>query len=474
MISDPQLLKAISLTIFLAAYAAFVIWPTRRAQVSAAAAGLAIITGVVSLSNAFWSSPEGYGGSYVNWNVMGVFFGTLVIAEFFMFSRMPEVLAEKLLSRMSSARGALVVLCLFGGVLSMFLENVAAFLILAPIGLTVARRMGKALTPVMVGLVLQSNLHGAGTMIGDPPDMLLAGYTRMGFPDFFWFFGRPSLFFAVMVGSLTGSLVLWLSYRSYKGKIEIKSRTKPTSWFPLIMIGMLIVGLGLSKLIDPGFVWAAGTITMCLALIGTVWYMALTKGRILNTEEHEALIEAEYEGRTPPRQPLLNGTAKLWQLVRHLDWDTTVFLMGIFIVVGGFTHYWVDDIAGVMAGISSGSVLVAFVLIVLSSVTCSAFIDNVPFLLTMLPVTDALGVSLGLDPWSVQMFFLYFGLLIGVSVGGNITPIGATANVVAIGYLRRRGEPVRFLDYMKRGLPFTLAATFVASIFLVVFWYLLV
>jgi Na+/H+ antiporter NhaD/arsenite permease-like protein len=445
VISNPVVLKYIALAAFLGAYISFVRFPNKRMHASLVAALIVMVSGVVSVANALWSGDAHGEGPLVNWNVMGVFFGTLVLAELFMYSQAPEVLAEKLLGRFHSPRWAMVALCLFGGIISMFVENVAAVLILAPIAISVARKAEQPLTPVMIGLVLQSNLHGCGTMIGDPPDMLLAGYTKMNFNDFIWFHGRPSLFFSVIAGSLCGSAYLAYAYRHLKGSITFAERTKVLSWLPTIFLGVLILGLAFSSLVDPNFSWAAGSLCMLMAFVGVLWYLARLKQENKSSNEVMALL-------------------------KKLDWDTGFFLVGIFIFVGGFTHYWVNDIANVMSSLAGGSLVVAFIIIVLSSMTASAFIDNVPFLLAMLPVTEALGSNLGLTMGTPPMFFLFFGLLIGASVGGNITPIGATANVVAIGILKREGEPVRFQDYIKMGLPFSIIATAAACFFLFLFW----
>ncbi|OHD53457.1 MAG: hypothetical protein A2096_05995 [Spirochaetes bacterium GWF1_41_5] len=383
----------------------------------------------------------------VNWNVMGVFIGTLVIADLFMFSLAPEVIAEKLLSRFSSPRWALVALCLFGGIISMFVENVAAVMILAPIAISVSKKLKQPLTPILIGLVLQSNLHGCGTMIGDPPDMLLAGFAKMSFLDFFWFHGRPSLFFSVIFGSLTGSVFLSFVFKKYRGTIDFSFSTKALSWVPSIILVILIFGLGFSSLIDPDFSWLAGTVCVALAVISLLWYALFMK-----------------------KQKTADKRKQILSLIKRMDWDTGLFLIGIFIFVGAFTRFWVKDIAGFFSLITGGNIYAAFGIIVLVSVAASAFIDNVPFLLAMLPVTELIGQNLGLLPGTPAMFFLYFGLLIGVSVGGNITPIGATANVVAIGILKRQGEPVNFRDYIKIGLPFSLLATAMACVFILLNW----
>ena len=157
--------------------------------------------------------------------------------------------------------------------------------------------------------------------------------------------------------------------------------------------------------------------------------------------------------------PMLHG-------IKKLDWDTTLFLMAIFILVGSITLTgWIDIFSKNMAGIIGQNIFLGYTLIVFVSVLLSAFIDNVPFLAAMLPVALSISADLGINP----SLFL-FGLLIGSSLGGNITPIGASANIVACGLLKKEGTAVSFWDFMKIGIPFTLAAVIPAYLFIWLVW----
>ena len=153
-------------------------------------------------------------------------------------------------------------------------------------------------------------------------------------------------------------------------------------------------------------------------------------------------------------------------LVKDLDWHTFFFLIGIFILVGTLTQRGiVDDAANFIIKCTQGNQFIAFTIIIWLSVILSAFIDNIPYTIAMIPVAKLVAQSLGVGP---ELFL--FGLLIGTSLGGNITPIGASANVVAVGLLRKHGYHVKFMDFVKIGLPFTLAAVSVAYIFLWFVW----
>jgi Na+/H+ antiporter NhaD/arsenite permease-like protein len=141
-------------------------------------------------------------------------------------------------------------------------------------------------------------------------------------------------------------------------------------------------------------------------------------------------------------------------------------LAGIFILVGSLSATgWVETIARGLGSLIGGNVLGGYILLIVVSVIASAFIDNIPFLATMLPVASSVATGLQVEP-----FLFLAALLIGTSLGGNITPIGASANIVACGILKREGHPVSFGQFMKIGLPFTLAAVIVGSIFIWFVW----
>ncbi len=160
------------------------------------------------------------------------------------------------------------------------------------------------------------------------------------------------------------------------------------------------------------------------------------------------------------------GKGAVVQGIKSLDWDTTFFLVGIFILVGSITLTgWIETIAEFLSGLVGDNLFLGYTLIVFISVFVSAFVDNVPFLAAMLPVAISMSNKLGTNP----SLFL-FGLLIGASLGGNITPIGASANIVACGLLKKEGHQVNFRDFGKIGLPFTLAAVIPAYLFIWFVW----
>jgi Na+/H+ antiporter NhaD/arsenite permease-like protein len=280
-------------------------------------------------------------------------------------------------------------------------------------------------------MAVSSNLQGAATLIGDPPSMLLAGYAKMNFNDFFVVAGKPSIFFAVQVGALVSVLVLYVLFRKYNTKLPPLERAPYDSAVPAILVLLLVGALVVNSSFRHGVSYMAGLICCVFGAICFVWYLWHSEGRNVS------------------------------EFLAKLDPQTGVFLMGIFILVESLSAAGVmGDIASLILRISGKNPFFVYMLIVWVSVGVSAFVDNIPFLVAMLAVARTLIERTGLPP-----HLLYFGLLLGASVGGNVTPIGASANIVAMGIMRKQGHQTTFGEFVKIGLPFSVAAVLASSLF---------
>ena len=414
------------LAVFVTAYIFFILLPHKRAHAAVLGSLLLVFLGVISFKNAFFA---------INWNVMGIFVGTLIVADVFMESRVPAYIAELIVDKAKNTAWAILYICALSGFISAFVENVATVLIVAPIGLALARKLKINPMNMMIAIAVSSNLQGAATLIGDPPSMLLGGFAKMNFGDFFFYRGRPSIFFAVELGALASFVVLYLVFRKHKEKAKLLPIEKVRSWVPTVILVGLIVLLALSSFFDTGFSYMAGALCIIAGFISIAWEKFVNKRSIVKG-------------------------------LKSLDWETTFFLMGIFVLVGGITQTgWIELIADFLSGLVGQNIFLGYTAIVFISVALSAFIDNVPFLAAMLPVAISMSDKLQINP----SLFL-FGLLIGASLGGNITPIGASANIVACGLLKKEGIRVRFNDFMKIGIPFTLVAVGAAYLFVWFVW----
>jgi Na+/H+ antiporter NhaD/arsenite permease-like protein len=315
--------------------------------------------------------------------------------------------------------------------LSAAIENVAVVLLVAPIAVSISRKCDINPVPLFIGMAISANLQGAATLIGDPPSMLLAGFARMSFNDFFFLEGKPSIFFGVQVGAAVSALVLLILFRRYDKKMPVLEKERYTSLVPSVFVLLLIASLIASSSFSHSFKYMLGSLCVVFGAVSFAWYLFHTKGK------------------------------ELRRFASALDWQTGVFLMGIFVLVRSLSAQGLmEDAARIILRASGSNAFVVYLMIVWISVFLSAFIDNVPFLVAMLPVVQIVTARLGISPYA-----MYFGLLLGASIGGNITPIGASANIVAMGIMKKQGYKVKFMEFVRIGFPFTVASVTASSVF---------
>ncbi|MEO0092635.1 MAG: SLC13 family permease [candidate division WOR-3 bacterium] len=373
---------------------------------------------------------------HINWNILGVLWGTSVCAELFIHSKIPAYLAERLIDLSHHLVWAILLLSLFAGILSAFVENVSTTLIMAPIAFAIAQKLKTSPVPFILGICLSANLQGSATLVGDPPSMILAANTGMTFNDFFFFQGRPSLFFAVQIGAIASLVALYFILRKQNKPISPVEPEKIISIFPGILLGLLILALIIASFLRKGFGNFGGLVCISFALIAIV-FSALSK------------------------------KIKTYSVLKDADWGTLALLAGIFCMVGALKDTGIVNLLANWVGqFTSGSLLITYLVLVFGSVIISGFVDNIPYFAAVAGIIAPLAQTYG-----YPLYLLLFGTILGTTVGGNITPIGASANIVAVGLLRRKGYKINFWDFVKIGLPFTLAAVTASCLFIWLFWH---
>jgi len=424
-------LKWVVLGITVLMYALIIIFSQRKSWISLGAAALMLILGAVTPLEAVTE--------HINWTILMIYVGSLVIAELFIYSRVPAVIADSIIARAPNVGMAIVAILIMTGLISAFVENVATVLVMAPIALALCRRLTLNPSLFMVGLAVMANLQGTATLVGDPPSMIFADFAKYGFNDFFIYKGKLSIFFAVQIGMLAGAVFFYYFFaKPGKEKVKKEKEEKILTWTPLVLLLLMVAGLAAASFIYGGISLVSGLIVMALGLAGLVWY------------------------RLARKQP----GKEIWRLVKNLDWNTALFLIGIFVVVGAVSGAGLlDDFTGLLTRIIGSNVLLGFILIVAVSTLISGFVDNVPYIIIMLPVAYRMASSLSLAP---ELYM--FALLIGSCMGGNLTPFGASANVVSVGLLEKEKVPMNFGHWMEIGLPFTLLTTAASAIFIWAVW----
>ncbi|MBR6382170.1 MAG: TRAP transporter large permease subunit [Lachnospiraceae bacterium] len=421
-------MKIVAIILFVAMYVLLIALPKRRAVTALITAGIFLVLQIL---------PFGQLPTAIDWNVLMMILGTLLLVDYFIESKMPNLIAEKILDVAPNVMWVTILMSLFSGIISAFIDNVATLLMVAPVGLAVCKKLKINPVPMIISIAVSSNLQGAATLVGDTTSIMLASYAKMDFNSFFWMLGRPGIFFAVELGALLTVPIMMILFRKDREKVENTEKTKVTDYVPTIMMLLHVVLLVIASFIPNKPEITNGVICMVCGIIGIIWEYAKDKDR-----------------------------DRVVRIIKNLDYDTLLLLTGLFVVIAGITHAGViDDLAGVIASVGGQNQFLLFTIVVWGSVVISAFIDNIPYVATMLPVLQGVTAAMGVDP-----YLLYFGLLCGATLGGNITPVGASCNIAGVGMLRKEGYEVSFKDFARIGIPFTLAAVIAAYVFLWVFW----
>lgn len=418
----------LALALFIVMYIFLLALPEKRPYVALIAAGIFILLGILPLGNVIGA---------VDWNIILMLAGTMMVVQLFIESQMPALMAEGLLKAVPNIQWAVVVLSIFAGVISAFVDNVATVLMVAPVGLAVSKKLKTNPVPVLIAIAVSSNLQGAATLVGDTTSILLGGYANMSFNDFFVFMGKPGIALSVEIGAAMTIPVLLFLFRKSKEPVHAEITTKVTDYIPsLLMIGV-IVTLIIASQFENKPQLTNGFICMSYAVIGIIY-------RVVREKSCDVVKRA----------------------IQAIDFNTLLLLIGLFMVIAGITEAGViDAIADLFVKLGGSSVFVMYTMIVFVSVIISAFVDNIPYVATMLPVVQGIATSMGVEP-----YVLYFGLLIGATLGGNLTPVGASANIAAIGILNKEGYKVSSKDFFRIGIPFTLIAVFSGYIVTWLIW----
>ena len=421
-------MKIVAIVLFVIMYVGLIVFPKRRALIALSVAAIYIVTGILPYNTVF---------QVVDWNVLLMIFGTLLLVDYFIESKMPNLIADHLLDLAPNVMWVTIFMSLFSGLISAFIDNVATLLMVAPVGLAICKKLKINPVPMIISIAVSSNLQGAATLVGDTTSIMLGAYAGMDFNDYFWMMGRPGIFFAVEIGALLTVPIMMILFRKDKEPVDAEEETKVNDYVPTIMMVAHVVLLMAASFIPDKPEITNGMICLVCSLIGMVW---------------EYIKDHDVE--------------RIMKVVKNLDYETVLLLTGLFMVIGGVTHVGlVDDLAGMIVKAGGNNLFLLFTIVVFGSVLISAFIDNIPYVATMLPVLQGVTMALGIEP-----YLLYFGLLCGATLGGNITPVGASCNIAGVGMLRKEGYEVSFKDFARIGIPFTLTAVFAAYVFLWVFW----
>ncbi|MBQ1236190.1 MAG: arsenic transporter [Oscillospiraceae bacterium] len=434
-----------ALIVFCLTYVLMLSFQNIRPWVALGAAAVMIVLGYMGL----FEMNIGSALASVDYNVLIMIASTMGTVSLFIESRMPGRLAEILMTKVPNVKWAVVALSLFAGVISAFVDNVATVLMVVPVALAISKKLNFSPVAMIIAISVSSNLQGAATLVGDTTSILLGGFANMNFMEFFWMEGKPGIFWGVELGALVSAFVLMYLFRDMKEPVTSRIETQVEDYFPsYLMVGTVVLLIAASFIPEPDggalltvYNMRSGLVCLVLFLIGLV-------RACLREKSHNPFK----------------------RVMEEMDYQTLLLLFGLFMVIEGIRSAGVIDlIAQLFYKFGGNNPFLLYTAIVVVSVILSAFIDNIPYVATMLPVIQSLALMMnggaGADP---NVF--YFGLLTGATLGGNLTPVGASANITAIGILRKNGETVTSKDFLRIGVPFTLAAVVSGYAFIWLFW----
>ena len=422
---DSQIAKWIALGVFVIAYVIILWRKFNIAYVALSAAAILILLGITNPAQAFLRD--------VNWDVLLMYWGYSMLSFDFLESKVPALIVNQALSRVKSEKNAILFVCVLAMVLSSVLPNPVVVIMLAPIAVEMSEKLKGSLFTYMVALAISANVVTTVSMISDPPALILALSTGMQFIDFYWFHEKIGLGTISIIGIFVALITLVTRFRKLNNQVSIPKEKIKVRWTASMLFLISVIVLAAVPWNSLGSWNHPGLVGLALGLICL---------------------------------PIGASRGSFKRMIKESDVTTLLFLVGIFIAVAAIQNVGLlNDFSNWLGSIGLKSPFIYLTIFTWLSVLLSAFVDNVPFTVLMIPVCSGVANAIGVSP-----FPFYFGMLVGTGIGGNITPIGATANVLACGILEKKGYKVELGKYMAIAWPFTFAAVLAGYILIAIFW----
>lgn len=410
--------EIISIVIFLAVMAAIISEKVHRAAASIAGAVLLLVTHVLTVESAM---------EHVDVNTIGVLVGMMLFVAVVKNSGLFEYIAIKS-AKLTHGRpwAIMAVFTIITAVLSAFLDNVTTVLLVGPMTIAITSVLKVNPVPFLMTQILASNMGGTATLIGDPPNIMIGSEAGLSFADFI--INTAPVVVVILAVSLLCFYFMFgrkmqVEDSAMKAVMELDERraikNKPLMIKSIVMIVLVVIG----------FVFHAslGMESCTIALLAAVIMLLIGKQ---DTEE----------------------------IILGVEWSTILFFIGLFIVVGGMEETGViDQLANLLIGMTNGNLVLTMLIILWISAVVSAFLDNIPFVATLIPMILAIQSEGGMD-----VAPLWWALSLGACLGGNGTLIGASANVVLSGISNKNGYPITFMSYLKVGFPMMILSVVIA------------
>jgi Na+/H+ antiporter NhaD/arsenite permease-like protein len=376
---------------------------------------------------------------FIDWNTIGLLAGMMIIVAILERTGVFEFLAIKSAQWGKARPGRIMLLlALVTAFLSAFLDNVTTVILMVPVTFLIADALEASPMPFLLTQVMASNVGGAATLIGDPPNILIGSAADLTFADF--------VVNLAPVAILTMPFVLAVLYFMFRNELKSAHGAEET----------------IMKMDAAGSIRDAALLRKCLIVLSLV---------ILAFFLHGALhLEAATIAVFGAAALMLYARADVEAILREVEWPTLLFFVGLFVLVGGLEVTGVvGKIAELLTSVSSGDSVATAILVIWGSGIASGIVDNIPFTATMIPVIRDLAEAENLSEAQVRP--LWWALALGADFGGNLTLIGASANVVVAGMSERAGQRISFLKFLFYGIPVTLVSLTIATLYVVLRYY---
>jgi len=413
-----------AIVVFVGAYALIITEKIHRVAVALGGAGLMLAIRATDDVSAFYSEDSG-----IDWNVIFLLMGMMMIVGVLKKTGMFEYLAIWAVKR-ARARPfrVMAMLVVITAVASALLDNVTTILLIAPVTLLVCERLALPVAPFLIAEVMASNIGGTATLVGDPPNIIIASRSGVSFNDFL-------VHLAPLVAVLV--VVLLLLCRVLFRKVFVYHHDRAAE----------IMALEEREAIKDPRLLVQGLIVLALVVAGFVLHPVLHY-----TPSIVALLGAGLL--------VAVSTIETHEVLAEVEWSTLAFFAGLFTMIGGLIDTGVvSEASRALADLIGGSELGGAMILLGGSAVLSGVVDNIPYVATMAPITNDLVHHMGGNGSHV----LWWALALGADLGGNATAIGASANVVALGIAERSRQPITFWQFTKYGLVVT-AATVAISL----------
>jgi Na+/H+ antiporter NhaD/arsenite permease-like protein len=420
----------LSVVIFMATYVLIILEKFDRTVVALAGAVLMILTKIITQEKAF---------EEVDFNTLGLLISMMVIVMIMKKTGLFEYLAIR---TVKAARGEpvkiIILLSLITGVLSALLDNVTTILLILPVTLSMAKDLHLNPVSFIIAEVFASNVGGTATLVGDPPNIMIGGAVGLSFMDFI--INDAVIAFPLLL------LTTYIFALIYKKKLVTNDTARKR-----------IMGMNEMEAIKDIELMIKSLLVLSITMIGFVLHGVLhLESATIAISGAIVLLLLSTVGQ--------NARVRVEKILEEVEWKTIFFFVGLFILVGGIKETGVIKmLAESVLNITEGNLVLTTLAILWVSAIASAFVDNIPFVATMIPMIKDIGVISGMN-----ITPMWWALSLGACLGGNGTIVGASANVIALGMAEDSGQRISFGRYFKVAFPVMLLTIVIASGYLYV------